>query len=168
MKIDTRLMFGIRTSGSVSLLVTVDGQLPAQPPDLVISTRGQNDVVISCTNNTWAATLGDGEHVVRMPAPGNSWFEDPVTFSLSAPATIVIPGDTASSPLVTWTATAGAASDPKNPWPPPLAGMLDAGLLADPTWFGDTLTTLREQVSTERSALGHMPSIWVAKVERAG
>jgi hypothetical protein len=156
MKIATKLIFGIRTSGSVSLSVTVDGQLPAQPPEVLITTCGQQDAVISCSNNMWVATLAAGDHVVRMPAPGDSWFDGPVTFTLSAPARIVIPGATASSPPLTWTGTVGTA-DTKNPWPPPLAGTLDADSLSDPTWLGTTLTTLGTQVSVDRSDPAHAP-----------
>jgi hypothetical protein len=109
----------------------------------------------------WVATLSDGDHVVRMPASGDSWFTDPVTFTLSASATIIILGDTTSSPMATWTATAGTASDPKNPWPPPLPNKIDVDPGADP--LGGTLITLNSQVSVDRSL-----SPTVAEPDRLG
>ena len=138
--------------------------MPPQPPDLQITTGGQT-VEISCSNRTWTATLGSGDHVVRLPAPGDSWFEAPITFALGAPATIIIPGDTANSPLVTWTATGGTTRDSKNPWPPPLSKIDDAPL-SDPTWLGSTLTSLKLEVSTDRSAPGQLPPASTAKPGR--
>jgi hypothetical protein len=140
-------------------VVTVVGQISEAPPDLLITTRGQNEVAIPYRDNRWTETLLAGDHVVRLPAPATCRFKDAVRFDLkdpdrldlSAHATIIVPGDTATLPLVTWTA-AGGSSDPKNPWPPPLVSQLDAEPLGDSAWLHGTLTTLRADVATDRSA----------------
>lgn len=150
-----RLIFGIRTTEAVSLIITAEGLLPQQPPDLRIKTSEQ-DVPIPCRNNTWTATLAAGDHVAYMPAAGDSWFNAPLTFTLSAQATIVGRENT-SGQLLTWNATAGAADDPKNPWPPPLDVHVDAASLTDSTWLHSTLATMNPEVSTARSAPSHAP-----------
>jgi hypothetical protein len=151
MKTPTRLLFGVRTSGTIALTVTARGPLLPQPPDLRIRTSG-DDIAIRCNNNTWVATLDAGDHVVYMPAPGDRWFDAPLTFTLSAPAIIVAPENrSGGGPLVSWTATTGT-SDPKDPLPPPLTGSPEAALLAESTWLRSTLTTHGAQVSTDRSA----------------
>ena len=150
-----RMIFGIRTTGTVSLVVTADGQLPQPPPDLQIKSSEQ-DITIPCNKNTWAATLGAGDYVAYMPAPGDSWFSAPLAFTLSAPATIVSREDI-SGPLLTWNATAGAAADdPKNPWPPPLSVNADTVPSTDVTWLNSTLVTMSPEVSVARSA--HSPA----------
>lgn len=154
MKITTKLLFGIRTSETLSLFVTAAGPLPAQPPDLQITTGGQQ-IAIPCSDGAWSATLGSGDHAVRLPAADESWFDGAVAFSLSAPATIVSRESVTSTTLVTFTTTTGSAStakDPKNPWPPPLLDKGASAPLVEPTWIGTTLATLAEQVSTDRSA----------------
>jgi hypothetical protein len=151
MKTPTRLLFGVRTSGTVSLTVTASGNLPAHPPDLCIRTS-ENDIAILCSNKTWVATLNAGDHVVHMPAPDDRWFDGPLSFTLSAPAIIVAPKNrSGGGPLVSWTATTGT-SDPKDPLPPPLTASPEAALLAESTWLRSTLTTHGAQVSTDRSA----------------
>lgn len=152
MKTPTRLLFGVRTTGTISLTLTASGQLPPQVPDLRICTSGK-DVAIPCSNGTWIATLDAGDHVVHLPAPSDDSLDGPLTFTLSAPATIVAAPDRSGAPLVSWTtATGTASSDPKNPWPPPVASALDLALLADSTWLGSALTTQGSQVSIDRSA----------------
>lgn len=154
MATQTKLIFGIRTSEPVSLTLTADGPLSQQPPDLLIKTSEQQ-IAIPCSNNAWVTTLGAGDHIAYMPAPGDRWFDAPLTFTLSAPATIVSCTGAAKEPL-TWTATAGTAGDPKDPWPPPLASS-DTAPLANPAWLGSTLTTMKSQVSLDRSAPPHAP-----------
>jgi hypothetical protein len=153
MKITTKLLFGIRNSETISLVVTTDGTLPAQPPDLEITTGGQA-ISIPCSDNAWSATLDSGDHTVRLSAANDSWFDGAVAFTLSAPATIVSRESATSTNLVTFTVTAGTASparDPKNPWPPPLVGKGGTPLV-EPTWIGSKLALLGDQVSTDRSA----------------
>src|ERR1041384_3663289 len=54
----TKLIFGIRTGGSINVTFKAVGQLPPQPPDLLIRTSGQNnETSIVCVNNEWIATL---------------------------------------------------------------------------------------------------------------
>jgi hypothetical protein len=154
MKIPTKLLFGIRTSQTLSLVVTAAGTLPAQLPDLQITSAGQ-ERAIRWSGNDWTVTLASGEHTVRLTADGDRWFDGAVTFTLSAPATIVSRASR-TGPLVTFTETTGTATpaeDPKNPWPPPRKAASTP--LVEPTWIGTTLTTLGEQVSTDRSA--HVP-----------
>jgi hypothetical protein len=151
MKIITKLLFGIRTSETISLVITAVGTLPAQPPDLQITTGGQ-EIAIPCSDGAWTATLGSGDHTVRLPGLDDSSFEGAVAFTLGAPATIVSRESITSTTLVTFTAgEASTAKDPKNPWPPPLSKGASTPLV-EPTWIGTTLTTLGEQVSTDRSA----------------
>ena len=164
MKIETRLIFGIRTSGDVSLSVTADGPLPPQAPDLRIKTSEQ-DIAIRCNNSAWVVTLGAGDHIAYMPAQGDSWFSARLTFSLSAPATIISYTGT-TRVLRTWTATAGATSDPKDPWPPPLDSNVDIASLADSTWLSSTLTTMKAQVAIERSDPADEPPAGAAEPSR--
>jgi len=151
-----KMLFGIRTSEPVSLSITADGPLPQQPPDLRIKTSEQ-EIAIPYSDNAWVTTLGAGDHIAYMLAPGDSWFDARLTFSLGAPATIVSCTGAASA-LLTWTATAGVAGDPKNPWPPPLDGNATAPL-ARSAWLGSTLTTMSSQVSRDldRSAPPYAP-----------
>lgn len=151
MKTPTRLLFGVRTTGSVSLTLTASGQLPPQVPALRICTRGQ-DVAIPCSHSTWVATLDAGDHVVHLPAPSDDSLAGPLTFTLSTPAIIVAAANVSGAPLVSWTATTGTSSDPKNPLPPPAIGSLDAAQLSDATWLLGTLTTAGAQAIVERSA----------------
>lgn len=148
---NTRLLFGVRTTGTVSLTITASGQLPPQVPDLCIRASGQ-DIAIPCSNNTWVATLDAGDHIVHLPAPNDDSLDGPLTFTLTAPATIVTPANPSGAPLVSWTATTGTSSDPKDPLPPPATSSLDIALLADSTWLSSTLTTYDVQASIERSA----------------
>lgn len=151
----TRLIFGIRTSGTVSLSVTANGQLPQQPPDLRIKTS-EKDIAVPYSNNTWVTTLDAGDYIAYMPAPGDSWFDAPLTFTLSAAATLVSYTGTPKV-LQTWTATSVTISDSKNPWPPPLASNVDTALLANSAWLSSTLTTMMAQVTIERSAPASAP-----------
>jgi len=146
-----RLIFGIRTSEPLTLSVTTSGPLPQQPPDLRLKTQGQ-DTAILCSNNTWVAPLEAGDHIVYMPAPGDSWIDAQLEFTLSAPATIV-GSDGASGTLKTWTAATGA-SDPKNPGPPPSSSAVP---LPGSTWIGCTIAAMSTQVPDARSA-PHEPS----------
>ena len=146
-----RLLFGVRTTGTVSLTITASGQLPPQVPDLRICTSGQ-DVAIPCSNSTWVATLDAGDHVVHLPVPNDDSLDGPLTFALSAPATIVAAADPSGAPLVSWTATIGTSSDPKNPLPPPATGSLDIAQLSDSIWLVSRLTTASAQAIVERSA----------------
>jgi hypothetical protein len=150
MKTLIRLIFGLRTSGPLSLSVTADGPFPEPPPDLRIRTSGQ-EIAIPCDNNTWVTTLTPGDHVAYLTVSDERWFENLFTFTLSASAAIVT-YDKKARALVIWTGKAGNASDPKNPWPPPLAATIDPATLGDLTWLSGTLTTLNAQVSTDRSA----------------
>ena len=154
MATQTKLIFGIRTSEPVSLTLTADAPLSRKPPDLLIKTSKQ-EIAIPYSNNAWVTTLDAGDHIAYMPAPGDSWFETPLTFTLSTPATIVSCKGAAKEPLA-WTATVGTASDPKDPWPPPLDSN-DPAPLANPAWLGSTLTTMKSQVSLDRSAPPHAP-----------
>jgi len=149
MKIEPKFIFGIRTSGAVTLTITAEGQLPQQPPDLRIQTS-EKECTASCSNKTWIATLGVGDHIAYMPAPGESWFDGRLTFELSAPATIV--SYNTAEVLLAWTHTTGTLSDSKNPWPPPLASNVDTALLADSAWLSSTLATMAGQVTITRSA----------------
>ncbi|HEX3482387.1 MAG TPA: hypothetical protein VHT91_45535 [Kofleriaceae bacterium] len=151
MKTPTRLLFGVRTTGTVSLIITASRQLPPQVPDLRICTSGQ-DVAIPCSNSTWVATLDAGDHVVHLRAPNDDSLDGPLTVTLSTPATIVGAANPSGAPLVSWTATIGTSSDPKNPLPPPATGSLDLALLADSEWLRSTLTTYDMQAVVERSA----------------
>jgi hypothetical protein len=151
MKTPPRLLFGVRTAGTVSLTITASGQLPPQVPALRICTSGQ-DVTIPCSNSTWVATLKAGDHVVHLPAPNDASLDGPLTFTLSPPATIIAAANQSGAPLVSWTAAIGASSDPKNPLPPPAINSLDAALLADSTWLCSTLSAHDMKAVIERSA----------------
>jgi hypothetical protein len=135
-----RLIFGIRTTGTVSLSITAQGPLPKQPPSLMIKTNTQVTAVC-CSNNTWCATVGAGDQIVYLPAAGDSWFDAPLTLTLSAPATIVSL-DSNTAPQA-WVATEGTVGvlDVKNPWPPPNLSKLDAPLL-DAAWLTTTLVQM--------------------------
>jgi hypothetical protein len=144
MPIDTKLIFGLRTSEDVTLTVT--GQPGPQAPDLLITRSGQEkDTVIEYSDGAWIATLTSGDYVVRMEAPGDLWFESGVSFTLSAASTIVSYDAAVSSKPMGWIATTSAV-DPKNPWPPPLA----AELLPNQMWLGETLQVLSDNVSIAR------------------
>lgn len=140
MTIEPWLICGIRANEAVSLTVTADGKLPEPLPDLKIKSA-EREVVIPCSNNTWITKLEAGDYIVYMPAPGGNWFAT-LAFKLSSPATIV----RYSKELQAWTAATGT-SDPKNPWPPPLAGGSDPALLANGTWLSNTLTEMNSQVA---------------------
>jgi hypothetical protein len=145
MRIDTKLIFGLRTTEPVTL--TLSGQPGPLPPDLLIKTSGQvKDTVIPYASGAWTAELAAGDHVVWLQAPGDCWFDGPVSFTLSSASTIVV--HAASSSPMAWRTTAGV-NDPKNPWPPPLA----AEPLSDQTWLGQTVQELSAQVSVERTPL---------------
>jgi hypothetical protein len=122
-----------------------------------VRTSGQ-ETAIPCCNNSWVATLDAGDHVVHLPAPSDRSLDGSLdapltlTLTLSAPVILVAPANSSGTPLVSWTATIVANSDPKDPLPPPLTSGLDASLLADPTWLFDTLTSQVAQVYVERSA----------------
>lgn len=151
MKTPTRLLFGVRTAGTVSLTITASGPLPLQVPDLRICTSGQ-DIAIACSNNAWIATLAAGDHVVHLPAPSDTSMDGPLTVALGAPATIIARANPDSAPLVSWTTTISTSSDPKNPWPLPALGSPAATTLADSTWLVNTLTAQGTKVFVERSA----------------
>lgn len=155
MTTSTRLMFGIRTSEAVSLTITAEGQLPPQPPALRIKT-GEQDLEIQCSNNAWVVALGAGEHIAYMPAPGDRWFEGQLTFTLSAPVTIVSYKDATRAQLVSWIDNSGILKDSKNPWPPPREGNADLAPPAPSTWLG-TLTTMAAEVPPERSGSMDVP-----------
>lgn len=141
-----RLIFGIRTSKALTLSVTTNGKLPEQPPDMRLKTQEQ-DIAIPCSNGSWCATMEAGDHVVYMPAPGDSWVDAQLELTLSAPATFV-GSDGVNSTLKTWTAATGAV-DPKNPGPPPLSGAVP---LPGSTWIGCTIVAMSAEVSDARSA----------------
>lgn len=151
MQTPTRLLFGVRTTGTVSLTITASGQLPPEVPDLRICTSGK-DIAIPCSNNGWIATLEAGDHVVHLPATSDKSLDGPLTIALGAPATLVAWETPDSALLVSWTFAIGASSDPKNPWPPPVSASPAATALAESTWLIDTLTTQRTKVLVERSA----------------
>lgn len=151
MKTPARLLFGVRTTGTISLTITASVQLPSQVPDLCIRTTGHN-VAIPCANGAWIATLEAGDHVIHLPAPKDGSLDSPFTLALSTPATIVASTNLSGTPLMSWTAETAASTDPKNPWPPPLTGSPDAASLADSTWLRSTLTSLGAQLSVDRSA----------------
>jgi len=147
MPVDTKLIFGLRTSESITLTVT--GQPGGQAPDLQIKTNGQaKDTVIAYGNGAWAAQLAAGDHVVRMTASGDSWFDGEVRFTLSSASTIVIHTTGASSQPMAWLATTGAVDDPKNPWPPPVA----AEPLSNQAWLSETLQALNKELSVARTS----------------
>jgi hypothetical protein len=147
-----KLLFGIRTVGTVSLSVTAQGQLPNQPPFLMIKSDAQERAV-SCSNNTWTAKLDAGDYVVYMPASGDSWFENSVSFATSAPVTI-ISLSSSQSPQA-WTATTGtigaSPNDAKNPLPPPSQASLPP---LDATWLTSTLVEMT--ASPNRTAPDHL------------
>ena len=152
MKTPTRLLFGVRTTSSVSLTLTASAPLSAQVPDLCVRTSGQTSA-IACCNNSWVATLDAGDHVVHLPAPSDGSLDGPLTLTLSAPAILVGPANASGTPLVSWPATVIAtSSDPKDPLPPPATGTLDLSLLADSAWLHSTLTSQGAQAYVERSA----------------
>lgn len=150
MPVDTKLIFGLRTSEDVTLTVT--GQPGPRAPDLQIKTDGQaEDTVIGYGNGGWTAKLAAGDHVVRMTASGDSWFDGEVRFTLSSASTIVIYATRASSQPMAWLATTGvvgAVNDPKNPWPPPVA----AEPLSNQTWLSQTLQALNKELSVARTS----------------
>jgi len=154
MSLDIKLIFGLRTSGPVTLIVTGPPGTPR--PDLKIRTHGKpSDTVVACLDNKWTAALTAGDHVVWLEAPGSLWFAGDVTFTLSAPS-LIVTYDPAGSPKPgAWTDTTGAVRDPKNPWPPPRF----AEVVSDPNWFGDTLGAFSGEISVARSAphLGTQP-----------
>ena len=146
MTIDTKLIFGLRTSEDITLTVT--GQPGAQAPDLQIKTNGQaEDTVITYGNGAWTTKLAPGDHVVRMAAARDSWFDGEVTFTLSSASTIVVYAAGASSQPMAWLATTGAVNDPKNPWPPPVA----AEPLSNQVWLSATLQALNKDLSVART-----------------
>ncbi|HEX4419563.1 MAG TPA: hypothetical protein VH165_16735 [Kofleriaceae bacterium] len=149
-----KLLFGIRTSGAVSLSVTTQAQLPDPPPSLMIKTaKSTQDTAVSCSNQTWATTLVPGDYVIYMPALGDSWFNGPVSFALGAPVTIV--GLSSSQAPEAWTAATGTVDanpeDTKNPLPPPSTNV-ESALLFDATWLTSTLIQIQMNPSPDRSA----------------
>lgn len=150
MKTIIRLIFGLRTSEPLTLSVTATGPFPEPPPDLRISTNGQ-EIAVPCNNNTWVTNLAPGDQVASLTVSDDRWFDVPFAFELSALATIITYDPTRRPPVI-WNGKAGNASDPKNPWPPPLAATIDPATLGDLTWLSGTLTTLNAQVVTDRSA----------------
>ena len=143
-----KLIFGIRTGGTVSLSVTAQGQLPDQPPSLMIKSEAQ-ETPVSCSNNIWA------DYVVYMPAPGDSWFKNSLSFAFSAPVTIV--SLSSSQAPQAWTATTGtvgaSADDAKNPLPPPTDNVEIVPLL-DAPWLTSTLVQMTQSVN--RTAPNHL------------
>ena len=147
-----KLIFGVRTGGTVSLSVTAQGQLPDQPPSLMIKSDAK-ETTVSCSNNTWTATLDAGDHVVYMPAPGDSWFEDSLSFALSTPVTIVSLSSSQSPQA--WTAATGTVgaspNDAKNPLPPPGDKSFPP---LDATWLTSMLVQMTP--SPNRTAPDHL------------
>ncbi|HEU4727529.1 MAG TPA: hypothetical protein VFT22_06565 [Kofleriaceae bacterium] len=150
MKTIIRLIFGLRTSEPLTLSVTATGPFPEPPPDLRVSTNGQ-EIAVPCNNNAWVANLAPGDQVAYLAVSDVRWFDVPFAFELSALATIVTYDQTRQPPVI-WNGKGGNASDPKNPWPPPLAATIDPATIGDLTWLSGTLTTLNAQVVTDRSA----------------
>jgi hypothetical protein len=154
MSVDTKLIFGLRTSEDVTLTVT--GQPRVQAPDLQIKTNGQaKDTVIAYSNGAWTTTLTAGDHVVRMAASRDSWFDGQVRFTLSSASMIVVLATGVSPPPMAWFATTGAVDDPKDPWPPPAA----AEPLSNQAWLSETLQALNNEISVTRTFpdLGSLP-----------
>ncbi len=149
MKTSARLLFGVRSSVEVTLTVTVSGSPLPLSLDLHILTTGVRDRAVPCNGTSWTVTLAAGEHVVYLPVPNEAWFREPLSFSLSAPATLVIPGERPDS-LVSWTSDLGLAADPKNPLPPPhLNRRVDDP--ASASWLRDQLITILEGIALERT-----------------
>lgn len=147
-----QLLFGIRASGDVTLTVTATGALPIKLPDLRIKTAGQ-DVAFSFSSRTCVANLVAGDSIVYVPGQGDDCLLAPLTFTLSAPATIITAASADESPI-SWTATTGA-SDVKNPWPPPDSAQTTP--LADAGWIGSTLGTMGAQAASLRSSPSQVP-----------
>jgi hypothetical protein len=133
-----KLLFGLRTSETVT--ITVTGSPGPQAPDLRISTQGSpNDAVAPYTSGAWTATVSPGDHVVRMEAPGELWFAGEIQFALSVPATIVGYGNATAPQPMAWASASGSfADDPKYPVPPPLAAVA----LVEQDWLSQTLLAL--------------------------
>lgn len=151
---DTKLLFGLRTGQKITLTVT--GQPVSRAPELWILASGQAEhtvIAYDRSRGNWTTTLLPGDYIVQMDAPGDSWFEGEVAFTLSAPATIF--GSDAPVPAqpVAWTAAAGAARDPKNPSPPGLA----ARTVPDARWLSATLQSLYGRLRPRRSPPLNLP-----------
>jgi hypothetical protein len=150
-----KLIFGIRTTGTVSLSVTAQGQLPDQPPSLMIKSEAREtpETPVSCSNNTWTTTLAAGDYVVYIPASGDSWFKNSLSFALSAPVTIVSLSSSQSPQA--WTATMGTIGaspfDAKNPLPPPDDASVPP---PDATWLTSTLGQMTS--APNRTAPDHL------------
>jgi hypothetical protein len=147
MSMQIKLLFGLRTSESVTLTVNAVPDEPA--PDLRILSNGQtDDVIIAYANEGWRVRLVPGDHVVRIETPADSDFAG-VQFTLS-PAATIIGGDVAEpSKLVAWTAP-GAVNNPKDP----RLLSCTAVPLVEESWLSQTLRSLASTIpidSADRS-----------------
>jgi len=146
---DTKLLFGLRTNQQVTL--TVVGQPGSQAPELWILSRGQQTYTVIAYDRDhghWATALAAGDHIVRMDAPGDSWFAGEVTFTLGTEQTIVVCDDKAMWQPVSWVAANGVVNDPKYPSPPLRA----ASQVTGSDWLPGTLKPLYEQLASRRGA----------------
>lgn len=146
-----QLLFGIRATGPLNLTVTAAGDLPAQPPELRIKTAGQ-EIPIPYSGGMWSTTVAAGDSIIYMPVHGSGCFFGPVSFTLSASATIITVPSGSESPI-SWTATSGATVGPrtvKDPWPPALSAQVAP--LANPGWIGGALGAMATQVANLRSS----------------
>lgn len=144
---DTRLLFGLRTSQQITL--TVLGQPKRQAPDLWILSNEQSTYAVLAHDRKcghWKAVLPAGDHIVRMDAPGDSWFDGEIRFVLSAESTIVACKPGPKSQPASWTATTGVVDDPKYPSPPLAASQP----LSDADWLCTTLQSLYGQLVSRR------------------
>lgn len=151
-----QLIFGIRTTGTVTLTVTATGALPAQPPELRIKTAGE-ETVVTCTGSSWVANVTAGDSIVYIPDQGDRCLSAALAFTLSTPATIITVASPGTSP-VSWTASAGAGSNNvKDPWPPPPLS-IQVAPLTDPGWIGSTLGTMSRLATPLRDASSEAPT----------
>jgi hypothetical protein len=120
---------------------------------MVKASDSTEDRAVSCSNNIWAATLNPGDYIIYMAASGDSWFDGPVSFTLSAPVTVV--GLNSTQAPQAWSAANGAVgvnpADAKNPLPPPGGNVASAPPL-DAAWLTSVLIEMNADAQAARSA----------------
>jgi hypothetical protein len=156
---DYKLIYGVRTSGTVTL--TVNGSPTANPPALHVRTLGGTEATIPYANTRWSATLQAGDHVIWMTPSNDTWFDGEVVIS-SNPESQFIGCHKSEGCAKTWRATSFVVEDPKDPGSPPtIAATAAASNLPTSAWITDTMRQLINDASVARD--GHDLSAMVAQ-----
>lgn len=127
----TKIIFGLRLSAPAVLVVTGSPKDPA-PALRVLHGAGDALVPYAAANKGWQTKLEEGDHLVRIDCDDAQDFDGGLAVTLQGPPAIFI-SQSPDRKLVAWTAT-GAGSDPKDPWPPPVAATETTA-----AWFKDAL-----------------------------